>query len=1547
MAEDARPRDGDGPAPPRPPARTPAGRRRGRGRGRGLPGWLGVAGQGVAALVGLALLAAAGGLLLLTQTSAGRQATAGILEDALAGTLSGRVEIGPVVGGNLFTRVELGRFRILAPDGQPFLEMRDVRVEYSPVGFLTGDYHLRRVRTGRMELHLRQDTAGVWNHEVIFEEARSARRREQEAAADEEDGDGTRLIVTDALVEDGLVEVRTPWEDGAGARRRPRGRRTTTGGGEDDVVWNLEPGPHGVQRVIRLEELAGRFPFLRLADPLAPMHLELQEVSATARAVRQPLRIDALTGAVTFDDTIRLELPELNTAASRLSGDGRVVPEDQPRFRFDLEAERLAFGELQWLPVPVPREGGGSGDLVVRTAENPETLVVEVASGDFRSGDSRVTGGFVLAMPEDATRFEEMDLRLRPVRLGLVHDLLDQPGRPDGYVEGTVSGSGPLELVRIDADVELRPPPGSAAAAGGAADADTASASGLEARGGIGLVGEPRAFRDLELRFLDFRPRWTHLIGIDTRQQGRVNGTATLDRTPGGRVAFTADLRHRLPGDSTSHLTGRGSFEADETTRVDVSLTADPVSLSLLDPYFPQLDMVGVVRGPLSATGHMGDLEARADLETPRGAIEFDGRFDLVAERKRYDARLTARGIQLQQWFREGPSTRLDVRGRVEGAGTDPATLDATFDLEVLPSRVEGAAVDSSLLRFTVEEGLARVDTFAIRSDVGTVRGTGGFGLAADRSGALYLDVTAPHLSRWNRWLVEGRAPVGPDTTAQDLFALFPRRADEGAGEEAEEAAAPPDTLSGSLTARGVIYGTLENFGLGGSLSARRAGYGEATADSLAVVLDATTARSLDSLVLTGQAWQLGYQGQSVDSATVRFTRRGARLADVELRARRPGGAVAAAGRLEWGDVRTAVQLDELRIQMGTRRLTLPEPTSVAYGDSGLVVRSFVLEGGGGGRVRADGEIPRSGTARFDLQIENLALGELGRMVRLETPVSGRLDGSVQVRGRARAPEMEATVTVDTPGVASLNYDRFRAALEYRDRRLSGEAELRSGQRQLALLTGGVAVDLSFNEVGDRWLQDPLDLRLVTERLPLALLLAPTDALDDVRGYAAVDVRIGGSLESLSLDGEGRVAEGYAWVLPLNVHLQNIRGGLRFRGSEMQVDSLAFASTVGGTGSVSGSVDLATPTDPAFDLTLTGRKLHGIDRRRVTMVIDGRGHLGGSYRSPTVTGKYRLSDGTMRLEEFMRQDEVVDLTDPELYALLDTTALAEQRLLSRVRNPFMQNLRADLALTIGPDLWLRSPDLNVELAGNVDLRLDRAEGDVTLFGEVKLLRGTYRWSPRGGLISRQLTITGGTIAFVGTPGVNPNLDLTAVHRVRSEEGTIIVRTNITGTMLNPQVALTSEPPMPESDRICVLLTNSPCATALSAQLATDLLVGRVGTELTSLLAGGSGLPDYVTLQTAGGTAGEQAGLGNGNQNESFLAQKELEVGWYLSPELFLTLTQPLGGRPPSGALEWRFSEAWVMELRSQLRFGQEFGSTASNLETDRLWGMFLFREWSF
>jgi hypothetical protein len=1501
-----------------------------------------VLGRSAAVLVGLASLTAAGAVLLLSQTVVGRAFVADKIESLLAAdVVNGDVRVGPILGGNMLTRAHLAHFEIRESDGTPFVQLDSVRVSYNPLGFLIDTFRFSDVTVERARVSLIQSVDRTWNFDRLFgdDPTEPEAPGDSAAAADSTRGASrTRVLLTDLDIKRGTLLVTTPWAaDRTGAERDSLVAQGLRG----DKLWRVvRSGPGQFTREIRLDSLSGGFPLLRLVDPARPFRIEAAGLATRASVVTQTLDVEQFDGGATFRDTIEVEIGTLRTGDSEISGSGWVVPSDPEQFRFGLAADPIAFADLKWLPVPTPASGGGPARIDLWT--RGEVIVVDVSGADARSGDSRARGSFVIAI-EPMPRFESLDVLLQPLRLRLVDEVLARDSLIDGYITGRVSGTGPIDLVEVQADLTLsslnsEEPP-----------------SFLTVNGGLGIL-LPRDLQDLELTFLEFDPQWTRMTGRPHRLGGRIEGRATMTGTVGEWLDFDADLIHTLDSGETSHVSGFGSVVLADEPGVTVEFLTDPLSLAALQPYAsPDVELVGDVRGPVSARGLFSDLRVIADLRTPRGLVNFDGRFDLMAEDKRYDARLTARDIQLRQWVEQAPSTRLAVEGRVQGIGTDPATLEATFDLTVLQSLVEGARVDSSLLRFTVSNGLAVADTFAIRTDAGRVRGRGSFGLAEETSGSLILDVNATNMASWNRWIVPGRNPARQDTSLESLFAAFPGEVAATPGAAPAPTGEAADTIAGSVQALGVLYGNIHDFSFGGRLHGSSIAYGALEADSVLLTVDIEDPRVLDRLDARATLWRLQGAGTTLDTVEVFWARQDSMLSDVDLYARRGNDLeLDTRARITWLPTEWRLMFDRLVTSLGGQRLSLDDPAEIAWGEAGFSSSGFHLSGESGTGVRIAGAVPDSGTASLEVEVRGLDLSSVFLAPDEPLPYGGILDASGSLTGSADDPVWRLAFVVTDPDVRGLEYERLEGDADYADGRMTLGVGLHDNGTLLGRLDGSILTNLALRDIENRMAPDPLHLVLEADSLPMEPLELAFDNLRGVTGFGAGRIEFHGEPDALQLQGAATLSAAAATVPYLGVRLEDITASLSFEGTRAEVRAGRVRSSAGGSATIGGAFDTRDPTDLGFDLRFVMSRFRAMDRRMASLLLDGEGHLGGSYRSPELTGTFRISEGQVRAERFMRSRRAVDLTDPMVTALIDTTLVMEQRLFEEAQNPFMQNLRMDSEITIGPNFWLRSEALEVELAGTLQVQMDRAQGDLVAFGTLNLPRGKYRYVSGSGtdlssLYSRQLQIAGGSITFTGAPGMDPNLDIQAQYETRSDLGPVTITVDIGGTATAPTLQTSSDPPLPAADEICFLLFSTACLGAgteggeFAASLVRESLLGTVGNQFSQVLVSGVGLVDYFDIRSTG-----QAGALDTGNTTSLLYGTELEIGRYLTPDLFVSATQPLGGQLPGFGLEWSFARFWRLEFVTEDRFKRyaSYGYSFSSYSR-RTYGLMLFRDWNF
>ncbi|MYE33474.1 MAG: hypothetical protein F4X23_01315, partial [Gemmatimonadales bacterium] len=418
----------------------------------------------------IASLLVLGVFIVMTQTARGRDAALSLLEDAIARSVNGEVRIGHAISGNLLSDLTVSRFEIIDADEGLFLALDTVTMEYDPVALLRGQLDVNRLHARGMDLRLRQYPDGRWNYDRVFEvpprpespaqsepSARPPRpappppdpaaestamaaasllpaflsfapSRGQDQGPDPAADAGptaTRasnaelgILLHDATVASGRIEIRAPWTETLTGAAKAEALLEARAG---ESPWALEETPDGeFERVFELTNLRGRFPVARVTDPEAPFMVEVEEAAGTLLAVNQPLEFSSVRMSLTIGDTALLELERFETDQSVIRGEGWMAANGLD-FEFALETEPIDVRDLRWLPIDLPETGGGP--MSIGLSGRGGNTVVDVTNGDFRTGETRMTGGFALAL-EPRPRFSRIGVTLAPFDLAHLAPLL-------------------------------------------------------------------------------------------------------------------------------------------------------------------------------------------------------------------------------------------------------------------------------------------------------------------------------------------------------------------------------------------------------------------------------------------------------------------------------------------------------------------------------------------------------------------------------------------------------------------------------------------------------------------------------------------------------------------------------------------------------------------------------------------------------------------------------------------------------------------------------------------------------------------------------------------------------------------------------------------------------------------------------------------------------------------------------------------------------------------------------------------------------------------
>jgi len=195
---------------------------------------------------------------------------------------------------------------------------------------------------------------------------------------------------------------------------------------------------------------------------------------------------------------------------------------------------------------------------------------------------------------------------------------------------------------------------------------------------------------------------------------------------------------------------------------------------------------------------------------------------------------------------------------------------------------------------------------------------------------------------------------------------------------------------------------------------------------------------------------------------------------------------------------------------------------------------------------------------------------------------------------------------------------------------------------------------------------------------------------------------------------------------------------------------------------------------------------------------------------------------------------------------------------------------------------------------------------VRLYGDVKTVRGTYDFQGRRFEILRD-----GSIRFDGTDELDPRLDIRTRRVIQAVEAFVTIR----GTMKQPEIVLTSTPPLEPGDVLSLVVFNRPLSElgegeqiSLAAR-AQSLAAGAVVNQLAESIGGALHLDTFeIALAPEVGT------------------DALVTVGQQIGQSLYLKVQQGVGGESQTNViLEYELTK-W---LRLQTNVVQGSATQAS------------------
>jgi autotransporter translocation and assembly factor TamB len=828
---------------------------------------------------------------------------------------------------------------------------------------------------------------------------------------------------------------------------------------------------------------------------------------------------------------------------------------------------------------------------------------------------------------------------------------------------------------------------------------------------------------------------------------------------------------------------------------------------------------------------------------------------------------------------------------------TDPARLDTASgraNLRITNARVRDIAIDSLELEGALAGGLAEIRTFALSSPDASITASGT--LAVDRSADLESDFTykvaAADLSRFETLL--GRPIAGGVTLEGRVTGPAMRPATQGELSLSELEVATVQALT--ITGRYDV-----------------------------VVPDRDVARATSQFNGTGTFVQVG--DTAVDRIHANATYAGGRL-DVETTISQQKRTVALTGALVPHPDHHEVHVRRLSVAAGGPewQLASGREAIVQYGGDRVVVRHLDLVSGASS-ISIDGEIGGNGSEPLMLSVQAVRLEDVNQLLMGTHEVTGQLDGTVRVQGSMKAPRVTGEFTVVKGAVDGVAFERLAAKGSYAEEAVDVDASLEAGAAGRLAARGVMPIRFGADAPEAA---PAFDLTIQSDALDMGLLQpAVGDHVEALRGRASVDVRIAGPARAPSIKGRAQIANAGFTISATGMTYPQLNALLAFDGNRMTVEQFLIQDDDQHTATMTGEISLSLSGPPSeFNLQIATDDFHLLDNPFGELIVTSDLRAMGTLVAPLVTGTISVDRALLEVDELLDRFAAggyKPVEDPAAPAPRDPAAEqpaaeAERKVQkAAIGSEASYSITLDLPDTVvlrGRDVRARGGsfglgDLNVTLGGALSLAKD-ANAPTTVRGTLSVVRGDYTFQSRRFTIARD-----SQLRFTGDQVLNPLLDVTAERQI----GGVLARVGITGTAREPEIALSSEPPLDEGDILSLIAFNQTMNELGTTERVS--LAARAGTLAARALA--TPLADSVARALDFDVFEIQP-------SENVASGGTLTVGRQVTEDLFVGFRQQFGTDDVSIlSFEYRISE--FLRLVTSFAQGAERSRTLPRAET--------------
>lgn len=434
------------------------------------------------------------------------------------------------------------------------------------------------------------------------------------------------------------------------------------------------------------------------------------------------------------------------------------------------------------------------------------------------------------------------------------------------------------------------------------------------------------------------------------------------------------------------------------------------------------------------------------------------------------------------------------------------------------------------------------------------------------------------------------------------------------------------------------------------------------------------------------------------------------------------------------------------------------------------------------------GDIELGDKVVANMRSRKMRLSSLLDVLNAPFSLKGLVSGKIAFGGSLEDIDVSADLVAENLEYMAFKSDALRLSLLFVDDDLNVSLSMNNDSERVLSATAKAHVDPKWKNFEEIIENAPFDARVQSKGIDISLLSLLHPKLTSIKGRLFADVSARG-------DGQNPDIAGSFELKDVSLKTVYMRNKINIESVVLDVRGMRgvlrpfHIDTGGGEGFFEGEIDFRDMSYVAkgrmFELFF---KPNPYD---VTARLDGELDIKGKRLKTHINGDLKAKGLRVVIsgkpQRYIEDVKFVQEDDGDQEGFIFAGEKSDSR--------YRRLVSVDLRLDIAEDSWIKSSRADIEIEGQLNVSKRYGGGNVVT-GNVEAVKGSYLFM--GKLFS---IIQGGIMNFSGKEVIDPLLGVRAIYDVSNVE----VYVNVTGTMRDPEISLSSDPSMEKNEIMSYLI----------------------------------------------------------------------------------------------------------------------------------------------